>query len=74
MGDVMGDLSCAVAASRHGGQQLQTVRPRCRCRSVRVFNRPALRTQGRRLHVQFDSYQQVPDAIASEIIKRVRGE
>jgi elongation factor G len=33
------------------------------------------RTQGRATYtMQFDSYQQVPENIASEIIKRVRGE
>jgi elongation factor G len=33
------------------------------------------RTQGRATYtMQFDSYQQVPESIASEIIKRVRGE
>ena len=33
------------------------------------------RTQGRASYsMQFDSYQQVPEAIAQEIIARVRGE
>jgi predicted membrane GTPase involved in stress response len=33
------------------------------------------RTQGRATYtMQFDSYQQVPEAISSEIVKRVRGE
>ena len=33
------------------------------------------RTQGRATHtMQFHSYQQVPESIAQEIIKRVRGE
>ena len=33
------------------------------------------RTQGRATYtMQFDAYQQVPESIASEIIKRVRGE
>jgi elongation factor G len=33
------------------------------------------RTQGRATYtMQFNSYQQVPEAIAQEIIKRVRGE
>ena len=33
------------------------------------------RTQGRATYtMQFDAYQQVPEGIASEIIKRVRGE
>jgi elongation factor G len=33
------------------------------------------RTQGRATYtMQFDSYQQVPESIATEIIKRVRGE
>ena len=33
------------------------------------------RTQGRATYtMQFDSYQQVPESIAEEIIKRVRGE
>jgi elongation factor G len=32
-------------------------------------------TQGRATYtMQFDSYQQVPEAISSEIVKRVRGE
>jgi elongation factor G len=33
------------------------------------------RTQGRATYtMQFDSYQRVPDAIAAEIVARVRGE
>ena len=33
------------------------------------------RTQGRATYtMQFDSYQQVPESIAEEIVKRVRGE
>ena len=33
------------------------------------------RTQGRATYtMQFHSYQQVPDVIATEIVKRVRGE
>ena len=33
------------------------------------------RTQGRATYtMQFDSYQEVPNAIATDIIKRVRGE
>jgi elongation factor G len=33
------------------------------------------RTQGRAAYtMQFDSYQQVPEAIASEIVAKVRGE
>jgi elongation factor G len=78
MGDVMGDLS-----SRRGrieGMEArgntQVVRAQVPLSEMFGYSTDLRsRTQGRATYtMQFDSYQQVPDAIASDIVKRVRGE
>jgi elongation factor G len=78
MGDVMGDLS-----SRRG--RIEGMEARGNTQVVRgqvplseMFGYSTdlrSRTQGRATYtMQFHSYQQVPEVIASEIVKRVRGE
>ncbi|MBM3660163.1 MAG: elongation factor G [Actinobacteria bacterium] len=78
MGDVIGDLS-----SRRG--KVEGMEQRGNAQVVRaqvplseMFGYATdlrSRTQGRATYtMQFDSYQQVPESIAEEIIKRVRGE
>ncbi len=78
MGDVMGDLS-----SRRGrieGMEAigntQVVRAQVPLSDMFGYSTDLRsRTQGRATYtMQFGSYQQVPESIASEIIKRVRGE
>jgi elongation factor G len=78
MGDVMGDLS-----SRRGrieGMEAvgnnQVVRSQVPLSEMFGYSTDLRsRTQGRATYtMQFDSYQQVPNAIAEEIIKRVRGD
>ena len=78
MGDVMGDLS-----SRRGrieGMEAvgntQVVRARVPLSDMFGYSTDLRsRTQGRATYtMHFGSYQQVPESIASEIIKRVRGE
>jgi elongation factor G len=78
MGDVMGDLS-----SRRGrieGMEArgntQVVRAQIPLSEMFGYSTDLRsRTQGRATYtMQFDSYQEVPNAIATEIIKRVRGE
>jgi len=78
MGDVMGDLS-----SRRGrieGMEAvgntQNVRAQVPLSEMFGYSTDLRsRTQGRATYtMQFHSYQQVPDSIASEIVKRVRGE
>ncbi len=78
MGDVMGDLS-----SRRGrieGMEArgntQVVRAQVPLSEMFGYSTDLRsRTQGRATYtMQFDSYQQVAEGIASEIIKRVRGE
>ncbi len=78
MGDVMGDLS-----SRRGrieGMEAvgnaQTVRAQVPLSEMFGYSTDLRsRTQGRATYtMQFDSYQQVPEAISTEIVKRVRGE
>jgi elongation factor G len=78
MGDVMGDLS-----SRRGrieGMEAvgntQNVRAQVPLSEMFGYSTDLRsRTQGRATYtMQFHSYQQVPEAIASDIIKRVRGE
>jgi len=78
MGDVMGDLSSR--RGRIGGmeargntQVISALVPLSEMFGYSTALRS--RTQGRATFtMQFDSYQQVPDNIATEIIKRVRGE
>ena len=78
MGDVIGDLS-----SRRG--RVEGMEQRGNSHVVRaqvplgeMFGYATdlrSRTQGRATYtMQFDSYQQVPESIAEEIVKRVRGE
>jgi len=78
MGDVIGDLS-----SRRG--RVEGMEQRGTSHAVRaqvplgeMFGYATdlrSRTQGRATYtMQFDSYQQVPESIAEEIVKRVRGE
>jgi elongation factor G len=78
MGDVMGDLS-----SRRGrieGMEAvgntQNVKAQVPLSEMFGYSTDLRsRTQGRATYtMQFHSYQQVPDSIASDIIKRVRGE
>ncbi|MFM8554006.1 MAG: elongation factor G [Acidimicrobiales bacterium] len=78
MGDVMGDLS-----SRRGrieGMEArgntQVVRSQVPLSEMFGYSTDLRsRTQGRATYtMQFHSYQQVPDVIAQEIVKRVRGE
>ena len=78
MGDVMGDLS-----SRRGriegmeaNGNVQTVKAQVPLSEMFGYSTDLRsRTQGRATYtMQFDCYQQVPEAISSEIVKRVRGE
>ena len=78
MGDVMGDLS-----SRRGriegmeaNGNTQVVRAQVPLSEMFGYSTDVRsRTQGRATYtMQFDSYQQVPEGIASDIVKRVRGE
>jgi elongation factor G len=78
MGDVMGDLS-----SRRGrieGMEArgntQVVRAQIPLSEMFGYSTDLRsRTQGRATYtMQFNSYQQVPEAIASDIVKRARGE
>jgi elongation factor G len=78
MGDVMGDLS-----SRRGrieGMEArgntQVVRAQIPLSEMFGYSTDLRsRTQGRATYtMQFHSYQQVPEVISQEIIKRVRGE
>jgi elongation factor G len=78
MGDVMGDLSSR--RGRIGGMEArgntQVVTAQVPLSEMFGYSTDLRsRTQGRATYtMQFDSYQQVPDNIASDIIKRVRGE
>jgi elongation factor G len=78
MGDVIGDLN-----SRRGQVEGMEQRGTSHAVSAKVplaemfgyVGDLRSRTQGRATYtMQFDSYQQVPESIAEEIIKRVRGE
>jgi elongation factor G len=78
MGDVMGDLS-----SRRGriegmeaNGNAQNIRAQVPLSEMFGYSTDLRsRTQGRATYtMQFHSYQQVPEVIAQEIIKRVRGE
>src|SRR5210317_441515 len=78
MGDVMGDLSSRrgrIEGMEANGNQ-QTVRAQVPLSEMFGYSTDLRsRTQGRATYtMQFDSYQQVPGAIADEIVKRVRGE
>jgi elongation factor G len=78
MGDVIGDLSSR--RGRIGGMEArgntQVVTAHVPLSDMFGYSTDLRsRTQGRATYtMQFDSYQQVPDSIATEIIKRVRGD
>ena len=78
MGDVMGDLSSR--RGRIGGMEArgntQVVAAQVPLSEMFGYSTDLRsRTQGRATYtMQFDSYQQVPESIATEIIKRVRGD
>ncbi len=78
MGDVIGDLSSR--RGRIGGMEArgntQVVTAHVPLSEMFGYSTDLRsRTQGRATYtMQFDRYQQVPDSIATEIIKRVRGE
>ena len=78
MGDVMGDLSSRRGRiegmeARGNTQVVQSHVPLSEMFGYSTDLRS--RTQGRATYtMQFHSYQQVPEAIATEIVKRVRGE
>jgi len=78
MGDVIGDLSSR--RGRIGGMEArgntQVVSAHVPLSEMFGYSTDLRsRTQGRATYtMQFDAYQQVPEAIASDIIKRVRGE
>ena len=79
MGDVIGDLSSRRGQRRGDGAARHVPRgAMLKCPSAEMFGYATdlrSRTQGRATYtMQFDSYQQVPESIAEEIIKRVRGE
>ena len=78
MGDVMGDLSSRrgrIEGMEANGNS-QNVKAQVPLSEMFGYSTDLRsRTQGRATYtMQFHSYQQVPDAIAQEIIKRVRGE
>jgi elongation factor G len=78
MGDVIGDLNSrrgqVEGMEQRGGSHAVT----SKVPLAEMFGYVGdlrSRTQGRATYtMQFDSYQQVPESIAEEIIKRVRGE
>jgi elongation factor G len=78
MGDVMGDLSSR--RGRVGGMEArgntQVVNAEVPLSEMFGYSTDLRsRTQGRATYtMQFDKYQEVPNAIAEEIVKRVRGE
>jgi elongation factor G len=78
MGDVIGDLSSR--RGRVGGMEqrgnAQVVRSQVPLAEMFGYATDLRsRTQGRATYtMQFDSYQQVPESIAQEIIARIRGE
>jgi elongation factor G len=78
MGDVMGDLSSR--RGRVGGMEArgntQVVNAQVPLSEMFGYSTDLRsRTQGRATYtMQFSEYQQVPEAIAQEIVKRVRGE
>ena len=78
MGDVIGDLSSRRGRSRawSSGDVATWSMPRCRLAEMFGYATDLRsRTQGRATYtMQFDSYQQVPESIAEEIVERVRGE
>jgi elongation factor G len=78
MGDVMGDLSSRRGriGSMEARGNTQVVNAQVPLSEMFGYSTDLRsRTQGRATYtMQFSEYQQVPDAIAQEIVKRVRGE
>jgi elongation factor G len=78
MGDVIGDLSSRRGAVEGMEQRGTSQVIRAKVPLSEMFGYVGdlrSRTQGRATYtMQFDSYQQVPESIAEEIVKRVRGE
>ncbi len=78
MGDVIGDLSSRRGRVEGMEQRGNTHVVRAQVPLAEMFGYATdlrSRTQGRATYtMQFDSYQQVPESIATEIIARVRGE
>ena len=78
MGDVMGDLSSrrGRVGSMEARGNTQVVNAEVPLSEMFGYSTDLRsRTQGRATYtMQFDKYQEVPNAIAEEIVKRVRGE
>jgi len=78
MGDVIGDLSSRRGRVEGMEQQGNSQVVRAQVPLAEMFGYATdlrSRTQGRATYtMQFDSYQQVPESIAQEIVARVRGE
>ena len=79
MGDVIGDLQRRGAARSRAWSSAATSQViNAKVPLAEMFGYATdlrSRTQGRATYtMQFDSYQQVPESIAQEIIARVRGE
>ena len=78
MGDVMGDLSSRRGQLTGSEQRGSATAIRAHVPLSEMFGYVGdlrSRTQGRASYtMQFDSYQQVPNSIQEEIVKRVRGE
>ncbi|HMF83194.1 MAG TPA: elongation factor G [Acidimicrobiia bacterium] len=78
MGDVIGDLSSRRGKVEGMEQRGNAQVVRAQVPLAEMFGYATdlrSRTQGRATHtMQFDSYQQVPESIAQEIVARIRGE
>jgi elongation factor G len=78
MGDVMGDLSSRRGRieGMEGRGNSQVIRSQVPLSEMFGYSTDLRsRTQGRATYtMQFHSYQEVPGSIASDIVKRVRGE
>jgi elongation factor G len=78
MGDVIGDLSSRRGRVEGMEQRGTSHVVRSQVPLAEMFGYATdlrSRTQGRATYtMQFDSYQQVPESIAEEIVMRVRGE
>jgi len=78
MGDVIGDLNSRRGQVEGMDQRGNAQAIRARVPLAQMFGYVGdlrSRTQGRATYtMQFDSYQPVPESIATEIIARVRGE
>jgi elongation factor G len=78
MGDVIGDLSSRRGRVEGMEQRGNAQVVRAQVPLAEMFGYATdlrSRTQGRATYtMQFDSYQQVPESIAQEIVARIRGE